>query len=181
MANDIVTERMTLLEVWALNAPAVSVKAEETTVHTGGNIVLTAEVSHDLDSVTYTYAWYKDGALLEGETASTLTVTETGGYTARVTASDGTMVSAETESGEVICTVEGHVFGGDWMSDDTNHWHECICGEKNDLTAHVEDKGAVTIPATETEDGVRTYSCTVCGKVLRTEEIPAAGKEHVHN
>ena len=38
-------------------------------------------------------------------------------------------------------------------------------------SGHVWDTGVVTRPATETEAGVRTYTCTVCGEV-RTEPIP---------
>ncbi|MCM1380465.1 MAG: hypothetical protein NC192_00885 [Muribaculaceae bacterium] len=57
-----------------------------------------------------------------------------------------------------------HIFGTDWKYDGSNHWHECIsCGEKADTAAHVSDGGAVTAP------GVRTYSCTVCGYIIRTE------------
>ena len=68
-----------------------------------------------------------------------------------------------------------HQFGTEWKSDDENHWHECACGEKTDMAAHTSDEGKVTTPATETEKGVKTYSCTVCGKVLKTEAIPATG------
>ncbi len=40
---------------------------------------------------------------------------------------------------------------------------------------HVSDNGVVTTePGCETP-GVKTYSCTVCGEVLKTEEIPALG------
>lgn len=51
-----------------------------------------------------------------------------------------------------------------------------VCGfvvDKNH--AHTEDSGTVTTAPTCTEKGLRTYRCTVCGEVLRTEEIPATG------
>ena len=43
---------------------------------------------------------------------------------------------------------------------------------KDSYAAHTEGQGVVTTPATENEKGVMTYSCSVCGKVMRTEEIP---------
>lgn len=167
--------------VWALVPPVVNVKAENTTIHEGKSVILTAEVSHEVDNVSFAYSWYKDGVLLQNETESTLTVTEGGSYTVKVSAFDGTLKSEEAESAPVVCTVEGHAFGSDWKNDEANHWHECVCGEKAETAAHTEDKGTVTTPATETEAGVKTYSCTVCGRVLRTEVIPATGQEHVHN
>ena len=68
-----------------------------------------------------------------------------------------------------------HNYGKDWKHDEANHWHECACGEKADAAAHVSDDGKVTKAATATEDGVKTYSCTVCGRILKTEAIPATG------
>ncbi|MCD7837940.1 MAG: fibronectin type III domain-containing protein, partial [Clostridiales bacterium] len=40
--------------------------------------------------------------------------------------------------------------------------------------SHVWDEGTVTTEATCTEDGVMTYTCTVCGET-KTEAIPATG------
>ncbi len=161
--------------VWALDPPVVNVKAENTTIHEGKNVILTAEVSYGVDTVSFAYSWYKDGVLLKNETESTLTVTEGGSYTVKVSAFDGTLKSEEAESAPVVCTVEGHAFGSDWKNDEANHWHECACGEKADAAAHVSDDGKVTKAATATEDGVKTYSCTVCGRILKTEAIPATG------
>ena len=44
-----------------------------------------------------------------------------------------------------------------------------------DSAAHTSDGGKITIVATATTDGVKTYSCTVCGYVIKTETIPATG------
>lgn len=41
---------------------------------------------------------------------------------------------------------------------------------------HTWNQGVVTTAATETKDGVKTYTCTVC-KMTRTEKIPATGKQ----
>ena len=176
MENDVVTGRMTLIEVWTLNAPDVFVKPNNTIVHTGESNVLTAEVSHELNNVSFAYSWYKEGVLLKNETESTLTVTEGGSYTVKVSAFDGALKSEEVESAPVVCTIEGHVFGSDWKNDEANHWHECVCGEKADAAAHISDDGKETKAAMATEAGVKTYSCTVCGRILKTEAIPATGE-----
>ena len=54
--------------------------------------------------------------------------------------------------------------------------HTCACGESYvdtyvDALGHSWDSGKVTKPATETEDGVKTYTCTRCGET-KTESIP---------
>ena len=55
--------------------------------------------------------------------------------------------------------------------------HTCSCGDSYvdtyvDALGHSWDSGKVTKPATETEDGVKTYTCTRCGET-KTESIPA--------
>ncbi|MDE6032074.1 MAG: hypothetical protein K2G32_10675, partial [Oscillospiraceae bacterium] len=68
-----------------------------------------------------------------------------------------------------------------WATDATGHWHTCAgCEERLYFTAHTSDKGTVTTPATATTAGVKTYKCTVCGYVIRTEEIPASDPSHTH-
>ena len=58
--------------------------------------------------------------------------------------------------------------------DGTNHWKVCdACGGNYEVTAHTGDTGTITIAPTCVTKGVRTYKCTVCEVVLRTEEIPA--------
>ena len=69
-----------------------------------------------------------------------------------------------------------HTPAATWTSDATGHWHACSdCDEKLDFAAHTSDGGKVTIPATETTTGVKTYKCTECGYVIKTETIPAIG------
>lgn len=64
----------------------------------------------------------------------------------------------------------------EWSSDGTDHWHVCgDCGAELGKAAHTENAGVVTTLATSTANGTRTYSCTECGRVLRTETIPATG------
>ena len=69
----------------------------------------------------------------------------------------------------------GHAFGSAWHSDETDHWRECACGEQADKAPHTESGWMIDRAATETEAGGRHTECTVCGRVLRTEEIPATG------
>jgi Zn ribbon nucleic-acid-binding protein len=76
-----------------------------------------------------------------------------------------------TEIIEKLPESHKHSYGTEWKSDSNNHWHECGCGDKSDSAAHTEDSGTVIKPATETETGIRTYKCSVCGYEMRTEEI----------
>lgn len=74
-----------------------------------------------------------------------------------------------------------HSYGTDWKYDDTNHWHECECGDKADIAAHSASEWIVDTAATETADGAKHKECTVCKKVLETETIPATGSSHTHS
>ena len=67
-----------------------------------------------------------------------------------------------------------------WTTDSTSHWHICgCCNAEVDKTTHTSDGGKVTTEATATTNGVKTYSCTVCGYVIKTEVIPATGETPV--
>ena len=74
-----------------------------------------------------------------------------------------------------------HSYGTDWKYDDTNHWHECECGDKADIAAHSASEWIVDTAATETVDGAKHKECTVCKKVLETAPIPATGSTHTHS
>ena len=52
----------------------------------------------------------------------------------------------------------GHTYGEEWKSDADNHWNECVCGDKTNTAAHVD----------EDEDG----KCDVCEYELPEEEDP---------
>ena len=74
-----------------------------------------------------------------------------------------------------------HSYGTDWKYDDTNHWHECECGDKADIAAHSASEWIIDTAATETADGAKHKECTVCKKVLETATIPATGSSHTHS
>ena len=74
-----------------------------------------------------------------------------------------------------------HSYGTDWKYDDTNHWHECECGDKADVAAHSASEWIVDTAATETAEGAKHKECTVCKKVLETATIPATGSSHSHS
>ena len=46
------------------------------------------------------------------------------------------------------------------------------------VTDTTDDSGTVTVQSTETSPGVMTYSCSVCGHIIRTETIPAMGSNY---
>ncbi len=72
-----------------------------------------------------------------------------------------------------------HKYGTEWKYDETNHWHECECGNKADITAHTF-KWIVDKEATATEKGSKHEECTVCGYKKAAVDIPKIDS-HNHN
>lgn len=104
--NGQVTADLTLTAKWTLNAPTVELSADKNNVTYGEKITLTAEATHTAN-VSYTYEWYKGDTKL-GNSAATLTITDvndSGEYTVKVTASDGTLTSAQTTSSAVNVSI----------------------------------------------------------------------------
>ena len=64
-----------------------------------------------------------------------------------------------------------HKYGTEWKYDETNHWHECECGEKADITAH-NFKWIIDKEATTAEKGSKHEECTVCGYKKTAVDIP---------
>ena len=105
---------------------------------------------------------------------------------------DGVKAHYECDCGKLFSDADGtaevtaeelkiaahHTYGTEWKSDSTSHWHECECGDKTDIAQHISNGGTVTVQPTAYSTGLRTYSCTVCGYVLRTETIPATGSNY---
>ena len=78
-------------------------------------------------------------------------------------------------------TADGHThkYGTEWKYDETNHWHECECGNKADITAHTF-KQIIDKEATATEKGSKHEECTVCGYKKAAVDIPKIDS-HNHN
>ncbi|MFR0926742.1 MAG: hypothetical protein ACLSCZ_08225 [Ruminococcus sp.] len=72
-----------------------------------------------------------------------------------------------------------HKYGTEWKYDETNHWHECECGNKADITAH-NFKWIVDRKATTAEKGSKHEECTVCGYKKTAVDIPKIDS-HNHN
>lgn len=66
-----------------------------------------------------------------------------------------------------------HKPSSEWSKDVNTHWHNCTAndGERMNEAAHTWNGGAVTTPPTHTQDGVKTYTCSVCSQT-KTEAIP---------
>ncbi|MGM9664445.1 MAG: hypothetical protein ACI3XF_06350, partial [Eubacteriales bacterium] len=70
-----------------------------------------------------------------------------------------------------------HKAGSEWISDSTQHWHVCTCGEKIELSAHTFSEWKIVKEATATEKGSKERVCSVCG-YKETADVPTLG--HVH-
>ncbi|MBQ8433269.1 MAG: hypothetical protein IJX23_00475, partial [Clostridia bacterium] len=78
---------------------------------------------------------------------------------------------------EVACV---HVWGEVQAHDADDHKYQCAkCLVEFLYEAHTENAGVITSEATCVSNGVKTYSCTKCEAVMRTEIILATG-EHTY-
>ena len=73
------------------------------------------------------------------------------------------------------CDLLGHKcdMKTEWSTSETHHWHECKSEECDLVGSHGEhdwNDGVVTTEATATQDGVKTFTCEVCGRT-KTEVI----------
>ena len=169
--DDPVTGDVTLHAKWQLNKPMGTLEAEGgiTTVHIGKTVKLKVTANHESeDDITYRYQWFKDGKALGGkaraaEGTNETEVDETGDYTVKVTASDGTLTSS-AEFGPVKITVTDHSYTGTWKHDEKQHWKECDeCHKKGESSVHTYGNWKVVKEATETEKGQEVRECEVCG------------------
>lgn len=77
-------------------------------------------------------------------------------------------------------TALGHSYSTEWSKNETHHWHAATCahtGEVGSFAEHTWDAGTVTVQATHTTNGEKTYTCTACGQTKK-ETVPAT-TEHV--
>ena len=85
------------------------------------------------DLASHTFVWKVDKAATE---------TQTG-----LKHEECTVCKKVLETATIPAT-HTHSYGTDWKYDDTNHWHECECGDK---------------AATKKATGIKHEECTVCG------------------
>ena len=93
--------------------------------------------------------------------------------------SDGTMWVLTDLTMTPAADGHTHNYGTEWKYDSTNHWHECECGNKADITAHTF-KQIIDKEATATEKGSKHEECTVCGYKKAAVDIPKIDS-HNHN
>ena len=76
-----------------------------------------------------------------------------------------------------------HAWAGEWMTNDTHHWHECTAAGcdvtadsgKDGYAAHTPGEWIIDREATSSTPGQQHKECTVCGYTTQTEAIPATG------
>ena len=72
-------------------------------------------------------------------------------------------------------TALGHDFAGQpYLHDETGHWQTCKrdgCDVSSTAEKHISDEGKITKEPTAAVVGEKTFTCTVCGLVLRTETV----------
>lgn len=85
--------------------------------------------------------------------------------------SDGTMWVLTDLTMTPAADGHTHKYGTEWKYDSTNHWHECECGNKADITAHTF-KQIIDKEATTAEKGSKHEECTVCGYKKAAVDIP---------
>ena len=72
-------------------------------------------------------------------------------------------------------TALGHDFAGQpYLHDETGHWQTCKrdgCDVTSTAEKHISDEGKITKEPTAAVEGEKTFTCTVCGLVLRTEPV----------
>ena len=96
---------------------------------------------------------------------------EPGTYTAEVTAFTGLYEGTINVTITVVAPTHAHQYSGKWTSDATNHWHECECGEKSDLSAH-QFQWVIDREATTTATGLKHQVCATCGYQTAPVTIP---------
>ena len=167
-----ITADIKVREVWALVKPDVQVSADKEKGCPSSKIVLTAKATHVLDEkgITYSYQWYKDDKILDGQRRETLTVSEAGTYKVEVTATSKAGATSKKTASIVIPAFE-HSYS--WQFDKTNHWEHCSIGNENTTQeAHTFGNWVVTKQASIGVEGEKERTCKVCGYTEK-ETIPS--------
>ena len=156
-------DELTLVSITGVGFNGV-VNLDEASINHGS-----AEAVTETTLATATFKVADDAA--EGTYSVTASVQDMTNY-------DFVAMAVTSGSGAVKVTVP-HVCDPDneWKFDANKHWHECECGEKFDVATHVWDDGTVTKEPTDTAEGEKLFTCTVC-EATKTESIPMLDHEH---
>ncbi len=73
-----------------------------------------------------------------------------------------------------------HTPSDEYSFNDTHHWHQCECGEKDGYAEHTWDDGVIIVRPTTEIEGVMTYTCTVCS-YKKYEQIDKITADHQHS
>ena len=70
-----------------------------------------------------------------------------------------------------ITPMTAHPYSTEWSKDGSYHWHECVCGDKDEKSSHAYSIETARVNATCEKDGYYILEC-ICGAV-KSVTIPA--------
>lgn len=157
-----VMKQLSVNEVWTLKKSVVSIVQDKKNGCPSSAITLTAKAAHDLDTTTYTYQWYKNDEVLDGQTEATYVAKEGGEYKVVVTAIGAGSNAKSIVETSVKLPAFAHKYS--WKSDKKNHWQVCsICNGKVKTAAHNYSGWKVTKAAQIAIAGEKVRTCKTCG------------------
>ena len=75
-----------------------------------------------------------------------------------------------------------HTYSEEWSYDISSHWHNANCGHSSEITDkadHAWNEGEVVKAPTYKDQGIKTYTCNVCG-ATKNEKIDVVAHEHYY-
>ena len=113
-------------------------------------------------------------------TKSTEAASCTGGGSVTYTARASLNKVTYTDSKTVTLDVVAHQPGQEWVSNATEHYHQCaLCQVQMDNAAHEWDEGTVVKAATCNASGSMVYTCEICG-YEKSVTLAATGKHNYY-
>lgn len=137
-----------------------------------GNPDSTFKVSFYIDeSYTVIYSFIKD---IEDYTAA---LTGSNADTSASSDGDSNIGEGTDDPSDDPIIVHVHTYSDEWSKDGEYHWHAATCGHEEVMgkAFHSWDEGTITLSPTEESEGVKMYTCTVCGETMQ-EPLP----RHIH-
>ncbi|MEG0593097.1 MAG: X2-like carbohydrate binding domain-containing protein, partial [Coprobacillus sp.] len=126
------------------------------------------------DEIELTFLYNPMG--VEKDEVSVITTLKIAKHKHNIVADDGDCSTAIVcnECDVIMVDAKEHSWESNWQIDDNKHWHKCTnggCLKSNEDGVHEWDDGEVTTPATVDNEGVKTYTCSLC-EHTKTEVIP---------